>query len=62
MKTTILFRLAAIALAALLSGAAAAGEPYKLAVTDVEGLEKVQTEWGPFKAAVEPIRGPMNRA
>lgn len=57
MKTTILFRLAAIALAALLSGAAAAAEPYKLAATDVEGLEKVQTEWGPFKAAVEQATG-----
>lgn len=30
---------------------------YKIAVTDVEGLERLQTEWGPFKAALEGASG-----
>ncbi len=32
-------------------------EPLRLAVTDVEGLERLQTEWGPFKAALEKATG-----
>jgi phosphonate transport system substrate-binding protein len=30
---------------------------FKLAVTDVEGLERLQTEWGPFKAELEKATG-----
>jgi phosphonate transport system substrate-binding protein len=36
---------------------ATAGETLKLAVTDVEGMERLQTEWGPFKAALEKASG-----
>lgn len=32
-------------------------EPLRLAITDVEGLEKLQTEWGPFKTALEKATG-----
>ncbi len=48
-----------LAAAALLATAAlpAAAETYKLAITDVEGLERLQTEWGPFKAALEAATG-----
>ena len=35
----------------------AAAETYKLAITDVEGLEQLQTDWGPFKAALEGATG-----
>lgn len=53
-------KLKSIALAAAavmsLSGAALA-ETWKLAVTDVEGLERLQTEWGPFKAELEKATG-----
>jgi phosphonate transport system substrate-binding protein len=47
---------AAIAVTAATSGSAVA-ENYKLAITDVEGLERLQTEWGPFKQAVEKATG-----
>lgn len=47
---------AAAAVAALLATPSLA-ETYKLAVTDVEGLERLQTEWGPFKAALEKATG-----
>lgn len=58
MRMTVPFRLVAISLYMLLfGGAAVAAEPYKLAVTDVEGLERLQTEWGPFKQAVEAATG-----
>jgi phosphonate transport system substrate-binding protein len=45
--------------AALATGVAlpAAAETYKLAITDVEGLEQLQTDWGPFKAALEEATG-----
>lgn len=46
----------AIGLATALAPAAQA-ETYKLAVTDVEGLERLQTEWGAFKAALEKATG-----
>lgn len=36
---------------------AAQAETWKLAVTDVEGMERLQTEWGPFKAALETATG-----
>ncbi len=35
----------------------AAAEVWKLAVTDVEGLERLQLEWGPFKEALETATG-----
>lgn len=35
----------------------AQAEELRLAVTDVEGLERLQTEWGPFKAALEKASG-----
>ncbi|MHA7772264.1 phosphate/phosphite/phosphonate ABC transporter substrate-binding protein [Roseibium sp. M-1] len=43
--------LAAAVLAASLSSSLA--DTFKLAVTDVEGLERLQVEWGPFKEALE---------
>lgn len=42
--------------AALLPGAANA-ETWRLAVTDVEGMERLQTEWGPLKEALEAATG-----
>ncbi len=45
---------AAIAAAALaLSITTSLADTYKLAITDVEGLERLQVEWGPFKEALE---------
>ena len=35
----------------------AAAETWKLAVTDVEGMERLQLEWGPFKDALESATG-----
>ena len=35
----------------------AAAETWKLAVTDVEGMERLQLEWGPFKEALEAATG-----
>jgi phosphonate transport system substrate-binding protein len=43
------------ALAALATTATA--ETWTIAVTDVEGLERLQAEWGPFKAALEAATG-----
>src|SRR5262245_11094871 len=43
--------------AALTLSAPAFADTFKLAVTDVEGLERLQTEWGPFKAAIEKASG-----
>lgn len=48
--------LAAAALTAVLAVPASA-ETYKLAITDVEGLEQLQTDWGPFKTALEEATG-----
>ncbi|ASP21570.1 tetrathionate sensor histidine kinase TtrS [Antarctobacter heliothermus] len=42
---------------ATLTAFGAAAETWKLAVTDVEGMERLQTEWGPFKAALETATG-----
>ncbi len=47
----------ASALIATAIAAPAAAENFKLAITDVEGLERLQTEWGPFKAALEKASG-----
>ncbi len=48
--------LLAVSVTALLSPAAVA-ETWNLAVTDVEGLERLQTEWGAFKTALETATG-----
>lgn len=45
---------AALAVAGALSAQA---ETWKLAVTDVEGMERLQLEWGPFKEALEAATG-----
>ncbi|ARE38792.1 Phosphonate ABC transporter phosphate-binding periplasmic component [Rhodovulum sp. P5] len=50
---SILFASAAAAVVATVASA----ETWNLAVTDVEGLERLQTEWGPFKAALEKATG-----
>lgn len=39
------------------SALGAAAENWKLAVTDVEGMERLQLEWGPFKSALESATG-----
>lgn len=46
----------AAAFAAWLADPALADD-FKLAVTDVEGLERLQTEWGPFKETLEAATG-----
>lgn len=35
----------------------ATAETWKLAVTDVEGMERLQVEWGPFREALEAATG-----
>lgn len=45
-----------ISLAAV-SAFSAAAETWKIAVTDVEGMERLQLEWGPFKEALEAATG-----
>ncbi len=40
-----------------LTAGALQAETWTIAVTDVEGLERLQTEWGPFKAALEAATG-----
>lgn len=35
----------------------ATAESWNLAVTDVEGMERLQLEWGPFKSALEAATG-----
>lgn len=52
-----LLRAAAVAAVAVVATASAHAASWKLAVTDVEGLERLQTEWGPFKAALEKATG-----
>ncbi|MEM1149117.1 MAG: PhnD/SsuA/transferrin family substrate-binding protein [Pseudomonadota bacterium] len=42
---------------AAVSAASAAAETWRLAVTDVEGMERLQLEWGPFKDALENATG-----
>lgn len=46
---------AAAILAVSLGGAMA--DSFKLAVTDVEGMERLQTEWGPFQKTLEAATG-----
>lgn len=43
--------------AVTLTSLPALADNFKLAITDVEGLERLQTEWGPFKAALEKASG-----
>ena len=52
-RSTIYSATAAVALLAT----SAVAETWQLAVTDVEGLERLQTEWGGFKAALEEATG-----
>ncbi|WP_370227093.1 PhnD/SsuA/transferrin family substrate-binding protein [Cognatishimia sp.] len=42
---------------AMIAAVAAQAETWKLAVTDVEGMERLQLEWGPFKEALETATG-----
>ncbi len=53
---TIRSALAGAALA-ITAAVAAQAETWKLAVTDVEGMERLQLEWGPFKDALEAATG-----
>ena len=48
--------IAGVAIAATTAFGAFA-ETWKIAVTDVEGLERLQLEWGPFKEALETATG-----
>ncbi len=49
--------LTAAAVLSLASGLANAAEPLRLAVTDLEGLENLQREFGAFKEALEKTTG-----
>lgn len=40
-----------------LAALGASAETWKLAITDVEGMERLQLEWGPFKEALETATG-----
>lgn len=42
---------------AVITATATIAETWDIAVTDVEGLEQLQAEWGPFKAALEAATG-----
>lgn len=42
---------------AVVSATTALAETWNIAVTDVEGLERLQAEWGPFKTALEAATG-----
>lgn len=42
---------------AVLTTTATIAENWNIAVTDVEGLERLQAEWGPFKTALEAATG-----
>ncbi|WP_296423761.1 PhnD/SsuA/transferrin family substrate-binding protein [Yoonia sp.] len=42
---------------AAVSAFGAVAEEWKIAVTDVEGMERLQLEWGPFKDALETATG-----
>lgn len=48
---------AAFGAAVTLTSLPALADNFKIAITDVEGLERLQTEWGPFKAALEKASG-----
>lgn len=42
---------------AVIATTATFAETWSIAVTDVEGMERLQAEWGPFKAALEAASG-----
>jgi len=42
---------------AVISATATFADTWDIAVTDVEGLERLQAEWGPFKTALEAATG-----
>ncbi len=42
---------------AMTTAFAAQADDWKIAVTDVEGMERLQLEWGPFKEALESVTG-----
>ena len=42
---------------AIVSATPTLAETWSIAVTDVEGLERLQAEWGPFKTALEAATG-----
>jgi phosphonate transport system substrate-binding protein len=42
---------------AVICATTASAETWNIAVTDVEGLERLQAEWGPFKVALEAATG-----
>lgn len=54
---TMFWKAGAIALAAFAAQAAVAAETIRFAVTDIDGMEAVQREMGPFKAAFEAASG-----
>ncbi|MEN0088492.1 MAG: PhnD/SsuA/transferrin family substrate-binding protein [Pseudomonadota bacterium] len=49
--------LLASAILLVASAVGAQADNWKLAVTDVEGMERLQLEWGPFKDAMEAATG-----
>ena len=56
-RRTVTAALAALGLAAAVVQPALAQEKIRFAVTDVDGLEALQREYGPFKAAFEKVTG-----
>lgn len=42
---------------AVLGASTVCAETWSIAVTDVEGMERLQAEWGPFKTALEAATG-----
>jgi phosphonate transport system substrate-binding protein len=47
----------AVALVVAAASSPTFADEFKLAITDVEGLERLQTEWGPFKTTLEAASG-----
>lgn len=54
---TMLFKAGALALSIFAAQAAAAQEVIRFAVTDIDGMEALQKEMGPFKDAFEQVSG-----
>lgn len=54
---TMLLKAGAVALAAMAAQSAVAAETIRFAVTDIDGMEAVQREMGPFKEAFEKVSG-----
>lgn len=57
MRFKSLITLGAALTMSVVAAAAQASDALKIAVTDVEGLEKLQVEWGPFKKELEAASG-----